>query len=203
MTAITSRIAALFITLHAVPALAEKADRDKPVHLEADRVVVDDRQQTHTYEGNVVLTQGTLAIRAARMVVKQDAEGYQRGIAYGGGPKGLASFRQKREGRDDYVEGEAERIEHDNRSEKSEFFQRAWVRSGNDEVTGQYIVYDARSENYMVSATQAGARSPAGDSRVRAVIQPRNKGEAATTAPPAKSSASPSPTSNPNSKEKP
>ena len=49
----------------AATAGAEKADRDKPVNLEADRVTVDDAKQLATFEGNVVLTQGTLAARLA------------------------------------------------------------------------------------------------------------------------------------------
>lgn len=159
---------------------AEKADRDKPVHLEADKVTVDDKQQLHVYEGNVVLTQGTLIIKSSRLNVKQDAEGYQRGIAISGA-KGLAWFRQKREGRDDYVEGEAERIEHDNRTEITEFFDRAYVKSGLDEVTGQYIIFNSTTENYVVTNGPKGSHAPAGSNqRVRAIIQPKNKTGAVT-----------------------
>jgi lipopolysaccharide export system protein LptA len=159
---------------------AEKADRDKPVHLEADKVTVDDKQQLHVYEGNVVLTQGTLIIKSSRLHVKQDAEGYQRGIAISGA-KGLAWFRQKREGRDDYVEGEAERIEHNNRTQITEFFNRAHVKSGLDEVSGQYIVFDSKTENYVVTNGPNGSHAPAdSNQRVRAIIQPKNRSDAVT-----------------------
>ena len=169
-------------------AWAEKADRDKPVQLEADKVTVDDKQQLHVYEGNVILTQGTLVIKANRLNVKQDADGYQRGIAIGGAnaTDGRASFRQKREGKDDYVEGRAERIEHDNRTEKTEFFVRGHLKSGLDEVTGHHIIFDSKTENYVVSggpAAKAGTPGAAtGSQRVTAVIQPKNK-DATTTAP--------------------
>ena len=172
----------LLATIVSSPALAERADRDKPVNLEADKVTVDDKQQLHLYEGNVILTQGTLVIRAERITVKQDAQGYQRGIAFGqtGTP---ARFRQKREGRDDYVDGEADRIEHDDRSEKTEFFNRARVRSGLDEVSGQYIQFDARTEQYLVTNGPAGTTAaPGSDSRVRAVIQPKNRADTANPA---------------------
>src|ERR1700680_4935710 len=100
------------LTLNMAPAAhAERADRDKPVNLEADRVTVDDAKQVATFEGNVVLTQGTLTIRGDRMVVQQDADGFKHGVAYGN----LASFRQKREGYDEYIEGYAERIEYDSK----------------------------------------------------------------------------------------
>ncbi len=175
-----------------MPAAAEKADRDKPVNLEADRITVDDAKKVHVFEGNVQLIQGTLIIRCDKLIVTQDADGLQSGIATGG-PGGLAHFRQRREGREEYVDGEAERIVHDGKNEKTEFFQRAHIRSGNDEVRGQYISYDGKSENYLVTSGPAGttAAPVAGkDNRVRAVIQPKNKeegkaaGKSATTTPP-------------------
>lgn len=155
------------------PAHAERADRDKPVNLEASRVTVDDIKRVHIFEGNVVLTQGTLLIRSDKLVVTQDAEGFQKGVATGGA-EGLARFRQKREGKEEYVNGEAERIEYDSRSEKSEFFTRAKVKSGIDEVSGHYISYDGKSEQYLATATP-GAPQSSTQGRVHAVIQPKNK----------------------------
>ena len=169
--------------LAATAARAEKADRDKPVNIEADRVSVDDVKKVQTFEGNVQLVKGTLVIRAERIVVTQDDDGYQRGVATGSGTT-LPRFRQKREGQDEFVEGEAERIEHDAKAEKTEFFNRAWVKSGLDEVRGQFISYDARSENYSVTSGPNGTRArPGSGERVRAVIQPKNKDAGAGTPP--------------------
>ncbi|MDP2821177.1 MAG: lipopolysaccharide transport periplasmic protein LptA [Sulfuritalea sp.] len=163
-------------------AKAEKADRDKPVNIEADRVSVDDVKKVQIFEGNVQLKKGTLVIRAARIVVTQDDEGYQRGVATGGSDV-LPNFRQKREAQDEYIEGEAERIEHDAKAEKTEFFNRAKVKSGLDEVRGQFISYDAKTENYFVTSGPNGTRARPGSSeRVRAVIQPKNKGAGAAPA---------------------
>lgn len=173
---------ALCLTLAAAGAFAEKADRGKPVNLEADKVTVDDRNKVHVYEGNVILTQGTLIIRAAKVVVTQDLAGYQRGVAYAPAG-GLAKFRQKREGRDDYVDGEGERIEHDAKTELTQFFNKAWVRSGQDEVRGEYIQYNGLMENYVVTNGPNATVIPGqqGGGRVRAVIMP--KGDSATPAP--------------------
>jgi lipopolysaccharide export system protein LptA len=161
------------------PAFAERADREKPINLEANRISVDEVKKLQIFEGNVVLTQGTLTIRADRIVVTQDADGFQRGVATGG-TGGVARFRQKREGRDDYIEGEGERIEHDARNEKTEFFVRAWIRSGLDEVKGNYISYNALTEQYLVtSGVTADGKGPAKveGGRVRAIIQPKGKTE--------------------------
>jgi lipopolysaccharide export system protein LptA len=158
-------------------ARAERADRDKPVNLEADRVTVDDIKRVHVFEGNVVLKQGTLVIRTARLVVTQDAEGFQKGVATGG-TDGLARFRQKRDGKDEYVDGEGERIEYDARTEKAEFFTRAYVKSGMDEVRGNFISYDGLTEKYLVTA-EPGAKPGSSAGRVTAVIQPKNAKPAA------------------------
>lgn len=170
-------LACLIVIAAPRPALAEKADRDKPINLEADRITVDDAKRVDVLEGNVQLTQGTLVIRSEKIVVTQDAEGFQSGVATGGAG-GLARFRQRREGKDEYVDGEAERIVHDGKVEKTEFFQRAHVKSGNDEVRGQYIAYDGKNETYLVTSGPSGTTAtslPGKDSRVHAVIQPKKK----------------------------
>ncbi|MCF8150393.1 MAG: lipopolysaccharide transport periplasmic protein LptA [Burkholderiaceae bacterium] len=173
------------ILLVPIASRAELADRDKPVHIEADKVTVDDVKKVQTFDGNVQMVKGTLIIRAPRIVVTQDENGYQRGVATGT-PSVLPRFRQKREGVDEYIEGEAERIEHDAKLEKTEFFNRAWVKSGLDEVRGQFISYDAKSENYFVTSGPDGTRAkPGSGDRVRAVIQPKNKDAAAAAPTPA------------------
>ena len=158
--------------LAATPVLAERGDRGKPVNLEADRVTVDESKQTATFEGNVVLTQGTLMIRGDRLVVQQDADGFKTGIAQGK----LASFRQKREGFDEYVEGFAERIEYDSKADKVQMFNQAHLKKGNDDVRGNYISYDAATEFFRVTGggkQAASAGNPEG--RVRAIIQPKSR----------------------------
>lgn len=161
-------------------ARAEKADRDKPVNIESDRMSADDAKKTAVFDGKVVLTQGTLTIRADKITVRQDAEGFQFGIATGN----LATFRQKREGFNEYVEGEAERIEYDRRADRVEFFNRARMRrDGGDDVNGNYISYDSRTEYFTVLAAKDAPRGTP-ESRVRAVIMPKKKQDPATGASP-------------------
>jgi lipopolysaccharide export system protein LptA len=167
--------------LCALPAYAERSDRTKPVNLEADRVTVEETKQTAVFEGNVILTQGTLTIRGDRMVVQQDADGFKYGAAYGN----LASFRQKREGFDEYVEGYAERIEYDSKADKLQMFNRAQLKKSNDDVRGNYISYDATTEFFRVVGGGKQAATPSNpQGRVRAVIQPRVKDLPAANAAP-------------------
>lgn len=164
-------LATLVAVLVGGNAHAERADRDQPVHIEAARVTVDDVKRTHLFEGNVLLSQGTLTIRAAKLVVTQDAEGFQKGVA-SGGEGGLARLRQRREASDGYMHGEAERIEYDARTETAEFFNRAIVKSGADEVRGHYISYDSRTGKYLVTA-RPGVGPDRHEGRVTAIIQPK------------------------------
>ncbi|MBM3345352.1 MAG: lipopolysaccharide transport periplasmic protein LptA [Betaproteobacteria bacterium] len=160
-------------------ALAEKADREKPVNIESDRMNADDARRIATFEGRVVLTQGTLTLRADRITVRQDRDGFQFGTATGK----PALFRQKREGANEYMEAEAERIEYDARAERVEFFENARMRrDGGDDVRGNFISYDARTEFFTVNSRPAGGTGDSAMSgpqdRVRAVIQPRGAGGA-------------------------
>ena len=159
-------------------ALAERADREKPINVEADRVRMDDINKVQIFEGNVVLIQGTMQLRTHHLVVTQDADGFQKGVATGGA-RGLAYFRQKREGKEEYFEGEGERIEHDARDEVTQFFIRAWAKNGQDEVKGHYISYDALTEKYLVTTGAGETRTAIGvpQARVRAIIQPKKKEE--------------------------
>lgn len=157
------------LLLAALPAFAEKADREKPVNLEADTVVMDDVTQISTYQGNVILTQGTLMIRGDKMIVRQGAEGFEQGTVYGK----PASFKQKREGLDEYIEGFAERIEYDAKVDKAQLFTQARMKRNQDDVRGNYISYDAKTEFFQVLGGGEKTGAPAG--RVHAVIQPKSK----------------------------
>jgi lipopolysaccharide export system protein LptA len=156
---------------------AEKADSEKPTNVEADQMAYDDVKQVNTFTGNVVLTRGTLIMKAAKLVVTQDPEGYQYATLFAA-PGGLATFRQKRDGGPDlWVEGQAERIEYDGKAELVKLFSKAKIRrlEGNrptDEVEGQFISYDSRAEFFAVNNTPTGESKPGGG-RIKAVIQPR------------------------------
>lgn len=166
-------IALIFI---AGPAVAEKADRDKPTQIEADAMHYDDVRQTNVFTGNVTLTKGTLIIRGDRLTLRQDADGYQYGTATGN----PATFRQKRDGVEQHIQGRAQTLEYDGRLEVVRLRDRAQLKRTEqervtDEVHGNLIVYDSRRELFTVESgglRSATPENPGG--RVRVVIQPRN-----------------------------
>jgi len=171
----------------AFPAWAEKADRDKPMNAEADALRYDDLKQTSVFTGNVVITKGTTIVRGARVDVSQDPEGYQQAIAIAA-PGKLAFYRKKRDGVDEYIEGEGERIEYDSRADLVKFIKRAVVRRYNgatlvDETTGAVIVYDNNTDVFTVDggAQNKTAANPSG--RIRAMLSPRATAPAPGAAP--------------------
>ena len=193
-TSLLIAVAAL-AALIALPAAAENADRDKPMNAEADALRYDDLKQTSVFTGNVVITKGTTIIRGDRVDVQQDAEGYQRAIVVVA-PGKLAFYRKKRDLLDEFIEGEAERIEYDSRADVVKFIRRAVLRRYKgatlaDESTGAQINYDNTTDVFTVDGgTQnQSAGNPTG--RVRALLSPRNTASAPTGTPPPATGAPP------------
>ena len=164
-------------------AQAEKADRSKPMNIEADVGVADDLKQTTVFTGNVVLTKGTLVIRGAQLTYHEDAQGYQFGTVIAE-PGKLAFFRQKRDGVDEFIEGEAETIIYDGRADTVRFVNKAIMRrlkgaQLNDEMTGAVILLDNVKDSFNIDGNPVknGVAAQSGG-RVRVMMTP--KGEAAT-----------------------
>ena len=160
------RLAALLMAV-ALPAAAEQADATKPIEIEANKMSADDARRTNVFEGNVVVNRGTLNIRADRIVVRQDKEGNQYATATGNPVR----FKQRQDPKPPdkegvWMEGEAKRIELDDKAQKVELFEAARVNRGGDEVAGDYILVDQKSDFFTVTPGK-------GQGRVRATIQPK------------------------------
>lgn len=180
---------------------AEKADRAKPMNIEADALRHDELKQTSVFSGRVVMTKGSIVLRGARLDVRQDADGYQYGVVTAE-PGKRAFFRQKRDtlpgAPDEFIEGESEVIEYDGKADNVRFITRAELRRYrgavlSDEITGAVIVYNNLTDVFSVdgkrTATNAAGDAPAPGSRVRAVLAPKDPPPAAA-APEAASPAS-------------
>ncbi len=176
-------------------AWAEKADRSKPMTLESDQpCTVNLLKQTSVCSGNVVISQGTLLIRADRLELRETPDGYQMAQAIGTAGK-AATYRQKRDSVDETVEGTAQRIDYDSRTGTLRFDGVAQVRrlQGTvvaDEISGGVIVWDSVAETFNVRGGAATAANPGG--RVRAVIAPRAPADAGSAPPAAAAGLKPS-----------
>jgi lipopolysaccharide export system protein LptA len=178
------------------PAHAEKADSNKPTEITFDNLDADDVKQIKTFTGNVVLTRGTLLMKSPKAVVTQDPEGYQY-VVLNSAPGVQATFRQKLDGAgDQWVEGQADRIEYDGKTELVKLFAKARIKrlegaKTTSQVDGEFISYDSRKEFFAVKNTPTGESKP-GAGRSTMVIQPSAKlatppaPAAPTTQPPGK-----------------
>jgi lipopolysaccharide export system protein LptA len=194
-----SRLLVVFLVLLAPAAWGEKADRDKPMNIESDALRYDDVGQVSIFTGRVVLTKGTILIRGGKLEVRQDADGNQFGVATAA-PGKLAFFRQKREGVDEFIEGEGETIEYDGRSDTVKFIDSAQLRryrgaTMNDEFNAGLIVYNNLTDVFTLDGAPAVGKkgstgrpgAPAG--RVRAMLTPNPSSAPAKAPAPAASAA--------------
>jgi len=160
---------------------AERADRNRPTLIEADKQAGDDLHQTAVYTGNVVLTRGTLRMTGDRLEAREDPEGYRIAVITATAGK-LASYRQRRDsprpGIDEFVEGYAERIEYDERAETVKLVSRAVLRrlendQPRDESSGNLLTYDLRNGRFSGEGAGGSAAGDGSDRRVRTIIAPR------------------------------
>lgn len=164
------------------PVWAERADRDKPMNVEADALRYDDAKQISVFSGRVVLTKGTILIRGATVEVRQDPVGNQFGMVTAE-PGKLAFFRQKREGLDEFIEGQGQTIYYDGLADSVKLTGNAQLHRYlgsqlNDQFNASVIVYNNATEMFTLdgaSVPASGANQPPGlaPGRVRAMLTPR------------------------------
>ncbi len=185
---------------------AEKADRTKEIEIDAAKQKIDLANNVLVLEGNVVLTQGTMRINADRMIVKRDDQEQIFAELFGASGNQI-SFREKREGFNDFMEGTADRAEFDDRANTVKLFSRAKLKNGNDVLSGDYIYYNSVTEVMLADGRAPDGKigkdgkSPAASDtagRVRIVIQPRKEMQTA----PVPSGATKTPTPSPAAAEK-
>ena len=188
-----SRVFLLVLLGFAGAAWADKADRDKPMNIEADTVYFDNLKQVNVFTGAVTLTKGTIQIRGAKLETREDPEGFQFGLVTGSATS-PAFFRQKRDGVDEFIEGEGEVIEYDGRADTVKFIKKAIVRRLRgavlaDEITGGLVVYNNLADTFSAdgSASKALGGAPAG--RVSVMLTPKTESAPAGTRTPASSPA--------------
>jgi lipopolysaccharide export system protein LptA len=116
-------------------------------------------------------------IRGDRVEIRQDAQGNQFGVVESS-EKRLAFFRQQRQGLNEWVEGEALRIDYDSSANTVVLTGQAVMRrlkgtQINDETQGEVITYNSATDEFKVKGREAQAKTPPG--RVRLMLTPESK----------------------------
>jgi len=163
------------VALAPLSAHAEKADRLKPLNFTSDHGgQLDVINQRTEFSGNVMLSKGSMLLRAERIALRETADGYHQ--VYANGQTGQpVQFHQGRDVPGESIEGSADQLEYDSRADTVRFLGNAVVRRMRgstvaDEVTGANILFDNRSEIFTV---EGGTSSPHPSGRVRVVLMPR------------------------------
>ncbi|KAF0814613.1 Lipopolysaccharide export system protein LptA [Andreprevotia sp. IGB-42] len=172
-----------FVLLALLPlasmAHAEQGDRDKPMRIESDQGMVEQKKLTRTATGNVIVTQGTMTLRSARLISREDAQGNQS-MTGNGSP---VHFRQKLDS-GEWIDAEALRFEYDGASGTLKLLDKAWVKRGKDEVFGDVITYNTNTEVYEALGNKEGS------GRVNITFQPKPKNASQAASAPAGKAAS-------------
>ena len=166
--------------LAGLPAQAERADRTKPMSVTSsggNPDTVDLKKHSAVFVGNVIITQGTLEIHADRVEVSEDPDGQRLGFAYGT-PEHPATFRQKRDGEDEYSEGDSTRIEYDSAANRVRFVGAAHLRMlkgtvVTDQANAALITYDTATDTIKLGSGEGSAASSASGGRTTVVFTPK------------------------------
>ena len=148
-------------------------DKKQDINYSANSADMNYQAKSGKLFGNVVITQGTMTIRADRIEFKQNPDNSVSATAFGN----PITFRQKREGVDEYFEGFAQRAHYDGEKSLLELFDRALLKRGQDEIRSNYISYNTKTELFKAEGRPDAPATPqdAGPgSRVRGVFQPKD-----------------------------
>jgi lipopolysaccharide export system protein LptA len=195
--------AAAALALGAPSAHAERADRGKPMSITStgeNPDVVDLKKHSAVFVGNVIITQGTLEIHADRVEVSEDPDGQRLGYAFGSATH-PATFRQKRDGEDEYSEGDAARIEYDSAANRVRFVGAAHLRMlkgtvVTNQANAALITYDTATDTIKLGAGDASAPAASSGGRTTVIFTPKAQSSSAKE-PPALKLDSPAPASGP------
>lgn len=160
------KVASMGLAFVSVPAFALESDRNQPIEIEADQGTLDQKNQSTTFSGNVIVKQGTLNIRADKVTVVRDAASQQLMTADGKPVR----FSQTLDANKGTVNGQANKVEYSSATGLVKLTGNAKVVRGGDKAEGALITYNTRTEIYTVNGSPAAAGKTA--KRAVVVIQP-------------------------------
>ncbi len=153
---------ACLICLLSPASLALSTDQNQPVHIEADKLEIDESRHFSVYQGKVTLQQGSLNIKADRITLFFSNDNDLLRLEVSGSP---ATFNQLND-QQKLVSGSALKMEYIEDSSIMTLQGNARIVSEIDTIESDKIVI-----NMQTDALQAG--NPEGKGRVRMLIKPK------------------------------
>ena len=153
-------VATLALASPLVAALPE--DRAQPIHLEANRGQLDQKTGVSVYEGNVIITQGSMRLTADTVTIYVKDNNFQRMEATGA----PVNLRYRPTADKPEIQGASQRVEYDVAGAKVIMSGGAKLTQGQDTFTGERVEYDLKGD--VVRARGAGDNG-----RIQFTIQPQ------------------------------
>ena len=142
-----------------------ESDRNEPIHIEADRAMLNEKEEMSIYEGNVQLRQGSLILQGDSMTVYLADKQVDR-IMLTGNP---ASMQQRRDGSDTDQNAEADSIDYNAAEESVILLGNARIRQNDkEEFSSKRIVISLKDNTVNAGGTDS-------EDRVRITLQPKSK----------------------------
>lgn len=167
-----------------LPAHALKSDRDQQAEIVADDVELDFKEGKRIFKGGVRVVQGTLRLRADKVVAKYNKKGELVNATAWGKP---AKFRQRPDGKPDDVEGEGNKIFVNQLENTITLTTNAALKQGPNTARGKSIFYNMADDTMRVKGGAGGAKATSGGASNKTQTDPFFQDKPQATEQPAKS----------------
>lgn len=149
----------------------------------SDSLHYDDAKRQSVFTGNVIMTRGLMTLHADKLDMREDAEGFQHGVATVNAGKRV-QIRQERPETFEVIDAKGLRAEYDGKNEQIDMIGQAVITrlicgKPFDTISGQRVRYNQKTDTYQA---YGGADSAAEGGRVRSLAMPRARTDAAIAA---------------------
>lgn len=152
-----------------MPVSALSSDRDQPAQIEADDTFIDFKTGVRTLTNNVLVVQGTLRLKADKLVGTYNKQGeLVKAVADGS----LARFKQRPDNQPQDVEGWAKKMIVDYPTNTITLIGKAALKQGETTATGKKIVYNMATDKLQIlGGTNIGVAGKPGTAKPKRKIE--------------------------------
>ncbi|MFZ7188128.1 lipopolysaccharide transport periplasmic protein LptA [Avibacterium avium] len=154
----------LFFTalMTSMSAFALKNDTNQPINIESNNQSLDMENQTVTFTDNVVITQGSILIKADKVVITRPPENSNNKETVDAYGRPVTFHQLLDDGKP--VDGKANKVHYDLGTEFLTLTGNAELKQLDSKITGQLITYDVKKQQLKASGSSK--------SRVKTVLIP-------------------------------
>ena len=151
-------LAGLLFSSHTI---ALDKDKSAPVTIDADTTSIDFRTGQRVLTGKVEVTQGTLNIKADKIVLIYKGDDIDTATAYGKPVK----FKQLPEGHKEMVYGEGHKLKLEQAKDMITLTKNAKVTQGTNIITGKVIHYNMKTSKMTIKGQSSSKKKMASDAK--------------------------------------